>query len=96
MEGGGWAAAATMKAIALSTFENETEGLVRRASVLEDLDTRRFKALQLAGLVDEVEPGRKKLEAGQALPKRAQAHADKQAPVPQNKSRGGARNGGSS
>lgn len=96
MEGGGNAAIATMKAIALSTFENETEGLVRRGTVLQDLDSRRFKALQLAGLVDEEGPGRKKLEVGQMLPKRAPDHADKKAPEPQNKGRGGTRNGGGS
>ncbi|WP_235204582.1 hypothetical protein, partial [Bordetella bronchiseptica] len=89
------AAVTTMKAIALSTFENEVEGLVRRGTVLQDLDSRRFKALQLAGLVDEEGPGRKKLEAGQVLPKRAPAHANKRAPDPQNKGRGG-RNGGAS
>lgn len=85
-----------MKAIALSTFENDTEGLVRRGTVLPDLDTRRFKALQLAGLVDEEGPGRQKLEAGQELAKRAPSHSDKKATDPQNKGRGGARNGGRS
>lgn len=97
-------AAHTMKAIALSTFENATEGLVRRGELLSDLDARRFKALQQAGLVDEEAPGRKKLEAAQVIPQRSstggekqgQAPSNKVAQEPQNKGRRGAGNGGGS
>lgn len=95
MEGGGVPPRNAMKAIALSTFENDIEGLVRRGQVLPDIDPRRFKALQQAGLVDEESDGRKKLDAAQAMPRRgssgqrqAPEPSDKMARDPQNKGRG--------
>lgn len=95
MEGGGVPPQNAMKAIALSTFENDIEGLVRRGQVLPDLDARRFKALQQAGLVDEESEGRKKLDAAQAMPSRSSSGqrlapepSDKKAQDPQNKNRG--------
>lgn len=101
MEGGGVPPQNSMKAIALSTFENDTEGLVRRGQVLPDIDARRFKALHQAGLVDEESEGRKKLEAAQAMPRRgssgqrqAPETSDKMERDPQNKGRGrGSANG---